>query len=350
MSQSPEHLRRVQSEKLKPGHKLILPDPMALLSLAYKGERRDITDRVAVVSGIEGINEDIFAALSTEYIVMHHLLSSLVGPERMFVVKTSLISLKDQVGGSSFTYEEKFAPREMQQDLGSKRAVFLSKGAGAWPRDAHTLIDGEILTRPNAWSMQDEHIRPSNLGEGGKVLIRNKTLFVTKDIWDSEKRELKELQEKGFRVAYLPYIAKPDPNSKYDEDHLDCHASLLEDKKGELVLLVAKSYAFQGKKTRKQLREACERTHVRIIEIDDSLLPPLALNMLQFKDRSVAVTADPSNTLTDILTDIVGKDKVFPTEVPLVQIPLLAGGGIRCLTNEIPPLNQDVSLSNSAII
>lgn len=131
---------------------------------------------------------------------------------------------------------------------------------------------------------------------------------------------------------------KPE-KQKYDfmEGHIDGHAALIEDENGQLALVVADSYSHQGNHTRKLIRGAAEAIGAEMKEVYDYNLPPLAFNLVQFEDRSIAITNSEARDLEVTLAMLVGKDKVFTTEVPLVKIPELTCGGIRCLTNIISP-------------
>ena len=103
-------------------------------------------------------------------------------------------------------------------------------------------------------------------------------------------------------------------------------------------MVVAKSYAFQGGGTRKVIGEAANAINAEVVEVNDERFPPMALNMLQFADRSIGVTSTETGELENELAIIVGREKVFTTPVPIQLIPEASGGGIRCLTNLVPQI------------
>lgn len=325
MTYSKESLLIPESnERLYPGHKLLLAGPASILGFTIAQSRK------------KGLTTEINTDILKEYLSIYELLSNLLGSENLVVSKN------DVVVGHSLPYggiEFKSIPLPNDINLGGKSILFFQGKASFWPRDAFSLLGDSVFVDSNYW--QTDYIQrfefiTSPLGEGGKVLHKTNAMLVTPDIW-KEKKELNELREKGFKIGCIPFVDPVKQKFKFIENHIDGHASLLEDKNGELALVVADSYSRQGKKTLKKLRNAAEIIEATLHEVDDQALPPLALNLIQFNDRSVVVTKADRKDLEFTLSFIVGPDKIFTTPIPIQLIPELANGGIRCLTNVLLP-------------
>jgi hypothetical protein len=308
-----------QAERLQHGHKLLLAGPDFLVSFAFL----DKVDKE--LRRKSGLDEDVLLSLLKEYASIYELLAGLVGKENIIVAKTEFTFGKNSPTGVQL--QSVNLPNELS--FGAVEIPPLSKFYRAWPRDAYTLVDAKVLISKDAWSTQGKNMEYSGLAEGGRVLARGKAILVTPDIWKTSKDEIRSLQERGFKVGRLPFV---DPvKQKYDfkENHI-------EGENGQLYLVVADSYSRQGGHTRSSISQACDSVEVEIVEVDDKNLPPLAFNLVQFDDRSIAMTTSEARDLDVTLSWLVGKGKIFTTEIPLVQIPNLTCGGIRCLSNIIP--------------
>lgn len=233
---------------------------------------------------------------------------------------------------------------EALQDLEEYENVSLNaveRHGTIWARDRFMTVGGITFLDPAAFpdfKDSDDAVK-SFFGEGGAVLTAGKAVLVSEYLWRIRKQDpgFKILLERGFVVAPLPPV---DPDKQkhdwFNESHIDGHAALIVDKDGKLRLLVAESYSRQGNKTREKIRFAADSIGAEMEEIDDTSLPPLALNLIQFEDRSVVVTRGETNDLTFVLASLLGKDKVFQTSIPLVRIPSILARGIRCMTNTLP--------------
>lgn len=314
-----------EQQRLPLGHKLLLAGPAFLMAFCFK-------DQEAKPKAEQRNLEEAMSVMMREYYSIHNLFTGLLGKENIIVVANSLIVGK--TGARGVNWREVNLPKEL--DFGSEPAAWLREFYCSWPRDAHTIVGDRILANEKAWSAKLEALEFSGLGEGGKVLIRNNGILVTPDIWKQSKLEIDDLRQRGFNVGYLPSVNPS--KQKYDlkKDHIDGHASLIEDKNGELVLLVADSYSHQGSKARDTIRRGAEAINARMVEVADANLPPLAFNLLQFEDGSVALTDSEAQDLTLTLSGLVGPNKVFTTDIPIQNIPSSTCGGIRCLTNTIP--------------
>ncbi|MDP2585997.1 MAG: hypothetical protein Q8P29_03900 [Candidatus Levybacteria bacterium] len=312
-------------ERLKPGHKLSLAGPNFLTAFAFIDKENNALNYAGRV------NEKTMISLFNEYDSIYKLLKRLVG-KNLIVIKTDFTVGKSTPTGPEFKNID--LPNEMS--YGSVSAPFLTTFYRSWPRDAHTLINGKILANKDAWNIEKDNIRISGLGEGGKVFTKKNSILVTPDIWKNSRDEIRGLINIGFKVGYLPFVDPKKQRHDFKENHLDGHSGLIEDKNGQLALVVAHSYSHQGNGTRKLIIRACESIDAQIVEVDDRNLPPLPFNFEQFEDRSIAVTNSEARDLEVTLMNLAGEDKVFKTDVPLVKIPRLTCGGIRCLTNIIP--------------
>lgn len=320
-------------EKLPPGHKLLLAGPASLVAFGL-GTKEGSTGPLPRFQPNQQAVERLFA----EYQSIFDLLVRILGRERILVIKTKLILGKNSPDGAI-----QFQSRELPEELafGSTEIPYLSDFFASWPRDAHTLVDGQILANSQAWRIQGERIQPSLLGEGGKVLLKGKAILVTPDIWRTARRgEIPSLRNRGFRVGCLPFVDPSKQQFEFKEDHVDGHASLIEDKTGKLILVVAESYSRQGAGTRKLIRQAANSVEAELVEVYDKNLPPLAFNFIQFDDMTIALGSAEAKDLELTLGILVGPDRVLTTEDPLRLIPSVAFGGIRCLTNVIPPLSD----------
>lgn len=320
------------AEKLPPGHKLILAGPAFLLALSISPE-----DKLGTFFRKPSqLNGNLLQEIMSEYDSIFQLFSRIVGPENLIVAKNAITVGKDSPAGIALKDIE--LPPEL--DYGGVDLGFLTKPYSCWPRDAFSLLNGRIIGNKNAWNDHDYPTAIGLLGEGGKVLSKKDAILVTPDIWKTQKKILKMFKQEGINVGVLPFVETAKQKYDFKEDHIDGHANLLEDKNGELVLLVTDSYSKQGGSTRKNLRRTAEMIGAKLVEVEDTNLPPLPLNFLQFEDRSIAVSNSQAQDLIITLSYLVGQDKVFRTDVPLRTIPKLAGGGIRCLTNIIPPMQN----------
>ena len=316
-----------KNERLKLGQKLLLAGHSFLAAFAFEHD----------INGVpvfrNNINEKYFNNLMREYFSIHKLLSGLVGKENLLITENYLTIGKGS--RDKVQYEDVRLPSS-DFDLPTIAAPFMNSHYHSWPRDAHVMLGAEILTNKDAWTVQDKDISVSGLGEGGKVLVKDKAILVTPDIHKSSKDEIGKLTKEGYHIGVLPRVNPVKQKYGFMNEHIDGHASLIKDKDDNLALVVADSYLRQGNDTYKNIKTACKATGAEIVEVDDRNLPPLAFNLLQFEDKSIAVTNSVARDLEVTLHDLVGRDKVFMTEVPITYIPKLARGGIRCLTNAIP--------------
>lgn len=283
------------TEKLEQGHKLILAGPEHIIS---RGDRNDPT-----------------AMMRLEYLAIYDLLSGLVGKDRLMVVNN---------------YDE---IRRYKEKVPLTAVGNLQRDFRAWPREAHSYLPGMLLCNFEAWKSPSGWRRPWMLGEGGAVLSTRQTILVSGALKEVAEEEISFLRHSSYKVGILPspYLSL----AGIVPGHIDGYSTLIEDKDGQPVLLVAKRYYEQNRGTTYQIDEAAAATECRKIVIDDYNLPPLAFNLLQFSDHSIAMTGGAA-PLENILKGILGEKLVHTTTIPLVHIPTKRKGSIRCLTNTVP--------------
>ena len=348
MSLSPDIERSKPREvkPLLPGHRLLFPNPgflfgaagkmtmdeMGLVNVRFKDLPQERLDRNAQILG-------------EEYFYLLGLLREHIGADNIVIVRNRIIMLKDLPDSDFRDVHITHYP-----DLSEFESVDLSVSQdhpSIWTRDGFSTIGDITFVNPKFFSGvdEDEKVISSSLGEGGSVLVAGNAVLVSENLWieKNQDRGFNVLKRLGFTVAPLPPV---DPNKqKYvfiNESHIDCHAALIIDPSGKLHLLVAESYSRQGNGTRKRIRFAADTIGAKVFEVDDRNLPPLALNFIQLADKTAIVTGSETADLTFVLDNILGANNVRVTSVPLLAIPAMLAGSIRCMTNTIPEslLNQ----------
>lgn len=315
-------------ERLSPGFGILMAGPSTVAGLGFtrpfgtSGIHFDPNGPYDHATALKGLQE---------HAAIRDLLVSMVGSDRVKVINTKIMGTKATKDG--------LAPVELgslKPGYPTFETPYLNRYYQTWLRDAHTLLDDVMLVNPNAWTTSAPFMRPSPLGEMGRVLLSGRTLMVGIDLWRDSKVDIRSLQERGYNIAPLPVVDPTKQANEFHPGHIDGHAALIKDMGGDLVLLTANSYAFQGSGTRKQIRSGAMLVGAEVVEIDDIDLPSLSLNLIQFEDGSIACTATRSGLLESTLADIVGPDKVFSTSIPLELIPEKMTGSIRCMTNVVP--------------
>lgn len=319
----------VQNKEVTPipaGHKLIMPSIDFLLPFAI--DTNDPSN--ALVRSLAGarVNESRLRDFVLEHSAIYSALEAVVGSENMIVIQTSVISIKNGIAGETSANQDKtpYVPQEFP---------YLRSINKGWPRDAHTLIDGQIHAHKSYWTRDDEALLDSPLGIGGSVLVSGNAVITTPEVY----RECKEKRVSvGKRkIVQVPSVLPQSQKFDFDETHIDGHLALVRGKSGKNGLFAARSYASQAKGVVARLRDAAQQIQAELFIVEDFPMPFLALNLVQFSDGTVVMTADAEELETK-LKRFVGRDKVVTTPVPIDAIPESAGGGIRCLTNILPPL------------
>lgn len=205
----------------------------------------------------------------------------------------------------------------------------------AFPKNAHITIRDITYVNPDAWNVSDPRVIKTELGNAGVVHVRKDLVLASDcDTLDIDE-DLGRLRLSGFRTAKIPFVFPDCQKYDFANDDIDCHSILIEDKTGQLELIVAESYYSQGIITDFKLQSVARNLRLRFTIIDDDYLPPLSFNLNQFDDLSVVMTSGAS-ILEEHIVSLVGRDKVITTEIPIREIPLQGAAGVSCIANITP--------------
>lgn len=338
MSAEADHLRNPKESRLPSGHYLLMPNPGFLAGMAFKMTREQMRKPHIKFSELDhGLFDENANKAQAEYDSLLSLLSMHLGFGNIIIVKNKVTVVKTGKYGDPSFHSEDYPDLKEFKNI---KLRFASSLDSPWTRDCFVSIGNVTFVNPdNIGDFEEsETVIKSVLGEGGSVLQAKKTVLVSEDLWTSRKndKDFQLLKDMGFIVAPLPQIDPLKQKFEFNESHIDGHAALIVDKDNNLRLLVADSYSRQGNGTRKKINFAAETIGAEITEIDDTNLPPLALNLVQFEDKSVIVSGSETNDLVFPLALMLGGEKVLTTPVPMIEIPRFFFGGIRCMTNVLP--------------
>jgi hypothetical protein len=220
-----------------------------------------------------------------------------------------------------------------------------------FPRDMMVDFNGKVFVNPDAnFQFLDNSGIISPLGEGGRILRVGEKVFApdprgfvkTKSKYISDLRSV----PMHFKLGFLPHPqgTEVDRQSKiievFPNDHLDRVAAFIKGEDDKDYLLLDKNYADEYQppygKHWSNIKNACQKLDVIPIVVDrnsDSI--PYSLNLEQFADKTILLTGGDKE-LTEITKEIVGVDKVYNTEIPIIFYPLFRNGGIRCMMLHAP--------------
>lgn len=233
------------------------------------------------------------------------------------------------------------------------RGVALDKSIQetCFPRDMMVNFDGKMYINPAANFYFPDHSGVlSPLGEGGRVLKIDKKVFVPdpRGFVKTRSKFVKDIHalSSKFQFGYLPFPLAREVDSQigsktvFPNDHLDRVAAFIKGRDTHDYLLLDANYVAETQapygKYWDRIKEACEQLDVTPVVVKrkpESI--PYALNLDQFVDGTVLLTGG-DNILTEIVSQIVGDDKVHTTHRPIVLYPLYRYGGIRCMTLHAP--------------
>lgn len=347
MSLSPDIEQPIIQERrpLSPGHRLLFPNPGFLIGGASK---MTLDEMGLIEAPLSRLNSKLLkrnlGILAEEYFSLLGTIRDHVGKENITLVRNRVLmkhddpqTLRDFFSSTEFPDFEGFesVSFEMSEDNPTKDHHTI------WTRDDFTTIGNITFLNPFYFPnfQESETVIKSSLGEGGTVLAAGNAVLINEDLWRirNQDRGFEILRNLGFTIAPLPAVNQSKQRySWFVESHVDGHAALILDANEKPHLLVAESYSRQGDSTRKKIRFAADTIGAQVFEIDDSTLPPLALNLIQFADKTVVVTGSETADLTFVLDQLLGEEKVLITSVPLIGIPAILAGSIRCMTNILP--------------
>lgn len=221
----------------------------------------------------------------------------------------------------------------------------------AYPRDVATTYDNRLFIAPSVLTdYQGEGFdRKSLLSEGGAVLNSGDVVLLSEKLRNTDptaEAQRNMLRQLGYKVAWFPGCdpeKQPRGKKAIVAGHIDSHASLVEGKDGEQNLLVARSFFEQSSPTKEKVKRASDFTGAHLVVIEDSDLPHLAFNLIQFRNGVIAISQTGKeggteyipSTLETALDGIVGPEKVIVLP-PLRNIPQRTQAGIRCMSNILP--------------
>ena len=224
-----------------------------------------------------------------------------------------------------------------------------------------TLINDCLTNLCLPPEMDGRKILRSPYGEGGRLLYRKNTALVSNRYYRSE--DIKTMRDIGGRPAHTDSLRElgccpatlPLPVTFYQEeggrvsfnpdDHPDRHYALVEDRCGELHLFVDPGIqsglrgvfqppAMSSGRTLEELKKICAKISIRL-HIPQKLRVFGSINFMQFQDGRILMTGGEPE-LQGELEELVGKECVHPTPLPIQFHPAFLQGGIRCLITELP--------------
>ena len=329
-SQELEQGRRHEAQPIPSGYKLLFPHfelvVSAPLMAAYMRQSVQLSLAGMIAAGKSGIDHAM-----AEYDAILKPLLNHVGSEKVVLLR------------NRHPETEALPP----PDTGLETKTLNTKTLYSnyyWPRDFFTTINGLTIVNSDAFDPlpESENLAYSLFGDGGSVISAKNSVVVRESLWREERKGsiVRLLKNMGVTIASLP-----DVNNEKQENplaingnisHIDGHASLIVDKQGGIRLFVAKSYAYQGNHALSNIRRAADTIGARITIVDDANLPPLPLNLIQFEDGTVFVTKTNDGSLEKVLADAVGGEHVLTTDIPIVGLPKITKGSVRCMINVVP--------------
>jgi len=323
---------------LPPGHRLLFPDPGFILGAAFK---KTYNDPYHSSTSRENSHELLMKNVNTllsEYFSILNPIVNIIGTENIALVKNKITVGKTNKQTQEVNWERLEGPTITEIENINLKS--LPDHLSVWLRDSFMNFGSFTFINPEYFPdiAESETIVRSLLSEGGAVLPASNVVLVNKNIWQMrhQDRGYQLLESSDFSLAPLPEVDAARQKYEFTSHHNDGHAALIVDKYGRLDLLAAISYTRQGDGTRKKIRGSVGTVGAELYEVDDRNLPPLALNFFQFADKTVLISESENRDLIQLLQDLVGRDKVIITDKPIIEIPKLLFGSIRCMINTFP--------------
>ena len=293
--------------------------------------------------GLSG--KDLADALRTEYAAIAHALSS-TGED--FVV-VNLAKIIDQGGDNVGMQNESLC-----LEPGFPEQLY------TFPRDAFMTVKRLFLTNAGpSVAMRINNAECTGLcsqfGEGGRVLGRRKTLLVAEALCINGEAALSEqledmgkIRDMGYLMATIPnpdgiVCGSTDKRSISYTDHLDRVGGLLEDRCGELYLVLDPNFRCYSDGTSLLSREdsrglvqsQCESVGVEVLISPRDLEVPYSVGFYQTPGGRVVITSG-DEAVAETVANIVGEENVYTTNVPIEYFPAHVSAGIHCLVTDIP--------------
>jgi len=258
---------------------------------------------------------------------------------------------------------------QLCHELGCKMASFagFSRSVTLYPRDFCSIFPSSkvVLVNPRAMRVtasfkEDWTVSESLYGEGGRILFTDQVALVGDRVMQENCGPSRETQESdlgifrqaGITVGKIPLFVTVGfgHGGRTDlvsfNDHLDRVACLLKGNDSSIHLVIDPATysvewvgenrwaAREPKETMDLLRSVCNPQGITV-HTPKRMQIPGSLNLLQLNDGRVLMSSGDSD-VQELVTEIVGKENVTTTMVPIRFYPTWAHAGIRCLVNEAP--------------
>lgn len=182
-------------------------------------------------------------------------------------------------------------------------------------------------------STREEKLGPNQLFFLGEPILKNPTKGeerVAFDIPKGSEHWVFSVNQKSQEV---------EERDLFGNEYLDRVAAFIKGKDNQDYLLLDPVYMntrFPYRRYSSEIQAACLRLGVEPVVIDKTEADvPYGLNLVQFNDKTVIMSAG-HESLRQLLEQIVGEGKVFTTQNPVINYPVIRRGGIRCLTLAAP--------------
>lgn len=333
-----ERIKNGESLPVPKGFKLIFPDFGFVYGISIE-KGLQITNGRKELSQKE--TEDVifaeFINFSEEYFSLLGAILREVGPDNLILVDTA-ITLDQQKDDKTKTQDAVL--RGFKEYPKLQRVILPSTSRGhLWLRDVFCTIGETSFVNPRYYPSptHSNSVQSSTLSEGGSVLVSGNQVIMSENLYNfsRNRKALDDLRRSGITIASLPWVDTKKQTFNSPAGHLDSHVNLIRNNKGELYIIVAKSYSMQNNQTAKKIGKAREKLEAQVVTVDDSKLPPFAFNFIQLNNNRVIMTSRAPE-LSQALGSIIGEELVVQTRHPFITIPRYRMGGIRCLTNVIP--------------
>ncbi|MFA6422965.1 MAG: hypothetical protein WCW17_00760 [Patescibacteria group bacterium] len=224
-----------------------------------------------------------------------------------------------------------------------------------FPRDYCCMIrDNLILFNPTCLpkrkEMPENGLFVSPYGEGGRVFCSGDVAMVCEGrLYESVSKfpNMQIWRDREIKVVMVPFpVAVGDSRVIGDGSHIDRVGCLLRGRDGGLHFILDplnRSLAITGRKTavvasveetRDEFARLCGEADITL-HVPREMRVPASLCLHQFEDgRVIMTTGDES--VAEVVSDIVGSEKVFMTDIPIKWYPTVLAAGIRCLIGDFP--------------
>lgn len=208
-------------------------------------------------------------------------------------------------------------------------------------RDSYVTLGGKTYLRPHTLHRPDNKYPVAQFCDGGGVLQADQVMIISESVkprgfFASRKNGNSMIKD----IPSIPEVRRNKQNGDFVPGHIDGHTSLVKGADGQIHLLVTRGYMTQDRRTSQQVQKVAKEHSLQLHVIDNVNLPPLPLNLVQFRNGTVVVSSGydshgkvSATSVTQTLDRLVGADKVIKTAIPVELLPTMSYGSIRCMTN-----------------